>query len=146
MLSKTRADMGKVHAHIPNITMLYGTQQLNPVLQKVLFTHLKEINQLRAIAACVRSQTFLSVITIIFGKKNQPMMNLTFGNPAQMRGTVATKRSMPLRYVSRERKTIVTAILCWSDSRDASERGPYQVRRTAAPKTVRTALRRARSG
>lgn len=40
-----------------------------------------------------------------------PMMNRTLGNAAQIRGAVATRRSIPLRYASRERTTMVTVII-----------------------------------
>ena len=38
-----------------------------------------------------------------------PITKRTFGNFWQMRGAVATKRSMPFRYAKRETTTIVTA-------------------------------------
>lgn len=48
-----------------------------------------------------------------------PTTKLTFGNKAQIRGAVATRRSMPLRYARRERTTIVTVRKpvseCWGE-------------------------------
>ena len=57
-----------------------------------------------------RPRLWLAVVNVTkaMNDENSPTRNFTLGNAAQIRGAVATRRSMPLRYARRERTTIVT--------------------------------------
>ena len=93
--------------YLANITVTYGPQNLDTILEKIFFPHLKQINHFGTIPPLA----LLAVSTDsgdLLELSNVPTRNRTLGNMAHIRGAVAMRRSMPFLYANLRTTTIVT--------------------------------------
>ena len=103
-LASGNGDGGKTH--VAHVAVSDGPEQLDAVLEEMTFARLEQVVQFRAVSAWFGVLSKRESVLLA----HSPTIKLTFGKAAHMRGAVATRRSMPLRYAKREMTTMLTVL------------------------------------